>query len=48
MDSENHEQADLPAQASRARTILFLVMAALIASPFVAYVLFAKAGAPRP
>jgi hypothetical protein len=46
MDPEPSELGKLDERASRARTILFIVMAVLTASPFIVYAILGRSTAP--
>jgi hypothetical protein len=46
MDPEPLEPGKLDGRVRRARTILFLVMAILTASPFILYAIFGSRAAP--
>jgi len=48
MDPVTPEDAKIDARARRTRAIILWVMAAFIAAPIVAFLLFGRGSAPRP
>jgi hypothetical protein len=48
MESVTPDSAKVDARAKRARAIILVVMAALIAVPIVAYIIVTRSGTPTP
>jgi len=48
MDSQTPGDPGVEARARRARAVILFVMAAFIALPIVAFLLFGRGSAPRP